>query len=56
MCFWLMYDDVGWLAGWLAGLLVCFPKYRYLHCSRTLGSPSIAIYSVPALAQVTQDR
>ena len=32
------------------------PKYRYLQCSRTLGSPSIAIYSVPALAQVTQDR
>ena len=25
-------------------------------CSRTLGSPSITIYSVPALAQVTQDR
>ena len=25
------------------------PKYRYLHCSRTLGCPSIAIYNVPAL-------
>ena len=24
------------------------PKYRYLQCSRTLGSPNIAIYSVPA--------
>ena len=28
------------------------PKYRYLQCSRALGSPSIAIYNFPGLAQV----